>query len=100
MLRYCHRTYFFSRDKNVKPLLTQDKWLNPIWLPRLLSTCAALLVGAAQWVLHPGNMQALCLGAALGLLVALTAFFWSSVDAVVLKNRPQPSDVAQNSIRP
>jgi uncharacterized membrane protein len=79
------------------PLLTEDRWLNPIWLVRGFPVAVALLIALAMSVFKSGALHAMCLGGALGLLVGLCAFS-TGIKAVVLKNTPQPSDVEPHKI--
>jgi selenophosphate synthetase-related protein len=80
------------------PLLTEDRYLNPIWLVRGFSGLSAILVALAEFLVKTGPFHDVCLGGALGLLIGLCVFS-SGIKAVVLKNSPQPSDVHPYSIR-
>lgn len=80
------------------PLLTKDRYLNPIWPVRGFAAVSAILIALAQFLFKTGNVHDLCLGGALGLLIGLCVFS-SGIKAVVLKNTPQPSDAEPYSIR-
>jgi len=80
------------------PLMTEDHWLNPIWTLRFFSVTPALLVALAVLAFRSGTLHNMCLGGALGLLIGFCAFS-TSIERVVLKDAPQPSDVEPHSIR-
>jgi hypothetical protein len=71
--------------------------LNPIWAVRGLPGAAMILVALAQFVLKTSPWHDMCLGGALGLLIS-TVVFSFEIKTVVLKNKPQPSDVNRYSV--
>jgi hypothetical protein len=80
----------------MQPLLTKDSWLNPMWVLRVLPITATILVALAFFS-HRETLRDVFLGGALGLLFTFCVFSFE-IKTVVLKNKPQSSDVNRYSV--
>jgi hypothetical protein len=74
-----------------QPILTEQSWLNPVWVVRGLPFAAMLSVAVALFT-HSASLRDFCIGGALGLLVGF-CLFSIQIKSVLLVDTPQPSDV-------